>query len=78
MTTGIALFSGGLDSILAVKVIEQQNIKVEAVSFISPFFGPETAQKHIRHTEANLHIIDITDKHFKMLKRPDLTDTAKT
>ncbi len=70
MTTGIALFSGGLDSILAVKVIEQQNIKVEAVSFVSPFFGPETAQKYIRQTGANLHIVDITEKHFEMLKDP--------
>lgn len=70
MTTGIALFSGGLDSILAVKVIEQQNIKVEAISFVTPFFGPETAQKSIRHTKATLHIIDITEKHFEMLKNP--------
>ncbi len=70
MTTGIALFSGGLDSILAITLIEQQNIKVEAVSFITPFFGPETAQKSIKNTKANLHIIDITEKHFEMLKNP--------
>jgi len=70
VTTGIALFSGGLDSILAVKIIEQQNIKVKAVSFITPFFGPETAQKYIRHTDADLHVIDITEKHFEMLKSP--------
>lgn len=70
MTTGIALFSGGLDSILAIKVLEQQNIKVEAISFTTPFFGPETAQKYIKQTNARLHIIDITEKHFEMLKNP--------
>ena len=70
MTTGIALFSGGLDSILAIKVLEQQGIKVEAISFITPFFGAETAQKSIRHTNARLHILDITERHFEMLKNP--------
>ncbi len=34
----LALFSGGLDSILAVKVMLQQGIDVEAVNFTSPFF----------------------------------------
>ena len=70
MTTGIALFSGGLDSILAIKVLEQQNIKIEAISFVTPFFGPETAQKSIKNTNAKLHIVDITEKHFEMLKNP--------
>ena len=35
----IALFSGGLDSILAVKAIQAQHIDVLAVNFTSPFFG---------------------------------------
>lgn len=34
----IALFSGGLDSILACQLIARQNIEVVAVKFISPFF----------------------------------------
>jgi len=70
MTTAIALFSGGLDSILAVKLIEQQNITVKAIAFITPFFGPETAQRYIRYTNADLHIADITEHYFEMLKNP--------
>jgi len=70
VTTGIALFSGGLDSILAVKVIEQQNIKVEAITFVTPFFGPEIAQRSIKDTNATLHIVDISERHFEMLKNP--------
>ncbi len=35
----LALFSGGLDSILAVKVIQQQGIDVLALNFTSPFFS---------------------------------------
>ncbi len=36
---GLALFSGGLDSILAVKVIEEQGLSVKCIHFTSPFFG---------------------------------------
>ena len=35
----LALFSGGLDSILAVKVIQNQGVDVLAINFSSPFFG---------------------------------------
>ncbi len=34
----LALFSGGLDSILVVKLMQEQGIEVEAVNFTSPFF----------------------------------------
>lgn len=39
MTKAIALFSGGLDSILACRVVARQGIEVVAVRFISPFFN---------------------------------------
>ncbi len=35
----IALFSGGLDSILAVKMLEEQGLKVKCLHFVTPFFG---------------------------------------
>ena len=35
----LALFSGGLDSILACRVIMDQGIEVKALHFITPFFG---------------------------------------
>jgi len=35
----IALYSGGLDSILAVKAMQEQSFDVIAVSFCTPFFG---------------------------------------
>ncbi len=41
MVTALALFSGGLDSVLACRVLMAQNIKVIAVKFITPFFGAE-------------------------------------
>ena len=39
MTKAIGLFSGGLDSMLACRVIMEQGIEVTAVKFVSPFFG---------------------------------------
>jgi len=34
----IALFSGGLDSLLAIKLIQSQGTEVIAVAFRSPFY----------------------------------------
>ena len=35
----VALFSGGLDSILAVKLIREQEIEVKGVNFKTPFLA---------------------------------------
>ncbi len=39
----LALFSGGLDSILAAKVVQRQGLEVQCLHFVTPFFG--AAQK---------------------------------
>jgi len=70
MVTGIGLFSGGLDSILAVRVLQEQGINVIAVCFVTPFFGPEKAQAAADHLGIPLQIIDITEAHVTMLKNP--------
>ncbi len=48
--SAVGLFSGGLDSILAAHVLREQNIKITAVCFTSPFFsetrGVEAAEKY--------------------------------
>lgn len=41
----LALFSGGLDSILAVRVMLEQGLAVEAINFTSPFFMCKSAKK---------------------------------
>jgi hypothetical protein len=35
----VALFSGGLDSILAVRLVAEQGLKIKCLHFVSPFFG---------------------------------------
>jgi len=37
---GIGLLSGGLDSMLAVKILQEQQLDLIAITFVIPFFGP--------------------------------------
>jgi len=69
-TKAIALFSGGLDSILAFKVIAEQGIEVLGVTFSTPFFGAEKARATARRIALPLAVIDITEEHMQMLHSP--------
>jgi hypothetical protein len=66
----IALFSGGLDSIVAVKVIQDQGIDVIGLTFSTPFFSPIKAQAAAQSIGLNLLTMDITDEHLEMLRAP--------
>ncbi len=75
--TCILLYSGGLDSIIACKVLEGQGIDVKAIRFISPFFGYELKGCEERAREEafgkygmDLAVIDITDSYIGMLRAP--------
>jgi tRNA-specific 2-thiouridylase len=70
MVTGVGLFSGGLDSILAVKVLQDQNIKVIAVTFRTPFFGAEGALRAAGQLDMDHRILDITGEHLEMVRQP--------
>jgi tRNA-uridine 2-sulfurtransferase len=69
-TKAISLFSGGLDSILAVKVIQDQEISVQGVTFETPFFNARKAREAAGHIQLPLLVVDITDSHLAMLKAP--------
>ena len=45
MIKALGLLSGGLDSTLAVKVLQEQAIEVTAITFVTPFFSSKKAQK---------------------------------
>jgi len=71
MTKAIALFSGGLDSILAAELVRRQNIEVLCLTFTTPFFNAQKAKAAIRRLDhLSLEIMDITEKHLQMLKAP--------
>jgi len=68
MVKALGLFSGGLDSILAAKLIQEQGIKVELVNFYTPFFPLKNAEKISK--ELKLKQIDVTKNYLKMLRKP--------
>lgn len=67
---GIGLLSGGLDSILAVKVLQQQDLDLIGIIFSSPFFGPKPGVDYDRMLNISVMVQDIGEKHLEMLKKP--------
>ena len=70
MIKAIALFSGGLDSILAAELIRRQNIEVLCLTFTTPFFNAQKALTASRQINLPLKIQDITSEHLSILKSP--------
>ena len=70
MTKAIALLSGGLDSILAVKVIQEQGVEVIGIVFVTPFFSDKAARKAVEQLGIALEVIDITEDYLEMLPNP--------
>jgi len=76
-TTALALFSGGLDSTLACRVVSAQGIKVVAVKFVTPFFGYELLGKKAEYVDKikktsgiDVTFKDVTEPYLEMLKDP--------
>jgi tRNA-uridine 2-sulfurtransferase len=70
MVKAIALFSGGLDSILAAEVIRRQNIEVSCLTFETPFFSADKAKAAARQINLPLIVKNFTADHLVMLKSP--------
>jgi len=66
----LAVFSGGLDSIIAVKIIQEQGIDVLGITFETPFFSSSKAREAARQIELPLIVLDITEVHLQMLMNP--------
>ncbi|MFA6285524.1 MAG: tRNA 4-thiouridine(8) synthase ThiI [Parcubacteria group bacterium] len=66
----LVLFSGGLDSILAVKILERQGIEAIALTFVSYFFDAEQAKRSVRENKIRSKIVDFSDEHLKIIKNP--------
>jgi tRNA U34 2-thiouridine synthase MnmA/TrmU len=66
----LGLCSGGLDSRLAAKVIQNQGIEVTLVSFETPFFSAEKAREAARQLSLPIHVVNITDIYLEMLRNP--------
>lgn len=66
----VALFSGGLDSILSVKILQEQGVDVRALSFTTPFFGDDRIREVAEANGIDIEFIDITDDYLEMLEKP--------
>ena len=67
---GFVLVSGGLDSQLAVRVLERAGAEVECLCFSSPFFSSEAAVKAASALGAKLSVVDFTDDAIALVKNP--------
>ncbi len=73
----LALFSGGLDSLLACRVVAAQGIEVQAVKFVTPFFGYELLAREQEYARMvrdsyGIEVVlrDVSEPYFTMLRNP--------
>ncbi len=75
--TCLALYSGGLDSMLAVKVAQKQGIKVISLNFDIGFYFDAYDEKNGKKFYKgpvppgfDVRVIDVSEEFFKMIKNP--------
>ncbi len=66
----LILFSGGLDSILAVEILKRQKICCEGLFFDSPFWDLEKPKAMAKNISLKLNIIKLGDDYLKIIKKP--------
>lgn len=67
---GLSLLSGGLDSQLAVKVLQDAGAEVECVCFETPFFSADSARRAAAALGVRLHVVDFTDDECRLIENP--------
>ena len=67
---GLSLMSGGLDSQLAVRVLQKAGAEVEAVCFSTPFFDISAAKKAAEALGVKLHVVDFTEDEIGLVENP--------
>jgi tRNA U34 2-thiouridine synthase MnmA/TrmU len=72
-----SLLSGGLDSLLATRLMMDQGIEVIGLHFITPFFGYHKKGQESRSIERwkrlygiETRIIDVSEEYFRILRNP--------
>jgi tRNA-specific 2-thiouridylase len=74
MPKALALFSGGLDSILAVRLLLSQGIDVEAVNFVSAFTSCAKDNSGVAEAAKQLgvplKVVELGDEYLKIIRKP--------
>jgi tRNA U34 2-thiouridine synthase MnmA/TrmU len=66
----LLLFSGGLDSILAGKLLEEQGVEVVCLTFCSQFFGAEEVRRVADEQGWPLVVVDISQEQIQVVENP--------
>jgi len=66
----IVLLSGGLDSMLSIRVLQNAGCEVTALTFETPFFNAKKAKKAAENLGVEIIVKDITDIHFPIVQKP--------
>ena len=68
----LALFSGGLDSALAIKLVKDQGVEVIALNFVSHFFGGknEKSEKMAEQLGIKVEYVHFEKRHTEVVKNP--------
>lgn len=69
-TKALVLLSGGLDSLLAAKILLDQGIDVTGLVFCGLFFTPDQAKKMADQLGINLRIVDFSQEHLNIVLKP--------
>jgi tRNA U34 2-thiouridine synthase MnmA/TrmU len=70
MATALVLLSGGLDSMLAARILLEQGVEVTGLTFISNFFGAAKGLAAAKQLGVPLIAYNIAPKHLEMVKQP--------
>ncbi|MCF8033973.1 MAG: tRNA 4-thiouridine(8) synthase ThiI [Desulfarculaceae bacterium] len=66
----LGIFSGGLDSILACKVLQRAGVEVMALTFTSPFFNADHARRSAAQAGIPLRVEPLGESYLDMVKEP--------
>lgn len=67
----VALLSGGLDSILAIRIMQEQNIEIEALNFRTVFSCcQETSSQAAHRLGVRLTVLNADDEYLDVIRKP--------
>ena len=67
----VALLSGGLDSILAIRIMQEQNVEIEALNFRTVFVCcQETSSQAARRLGVRLTVLNADDEYLDVIRKP--------
>lgn len=67
----LVLFSGGLDSILTIRLLQKAGISVEAINFMTPFSAGQSCVDSIaKKFRVKVHKVKVDSNYFSMIRKP--------